>query len=301
MFSLDHLNHLKGYVADREGVDEACITFGCGSTAILNTVIELTQSKKILISYPVSQRHGAVLKKQGLEGTIVSFKADESYDLNIEEFCNAMNGCDAAILPNPHDVTGSVIPSEDMMQVVNEADRLGITLVIDEAYADFTGSTPPLISVTNSKRAVILRTFSTFHALGGLRLGYIIGPPGFVSSLEARLDSTWINSFAPCAAIASMKDKGYRRRTLLFIEDEKAYLREKVSRIKGVKCFVSPSSKLVIRLQNEHGNLQKIFTKYHILIDAFTDDEGNTCISFPIQTHRLNALFVRVLKRIMEE
>ena len=84
-----------------------------------------------------------------------------------------------------------------------------------------------------------------------LRLGYIIGPPGFVSLLETRLDPTWINSFAPCAAIASMKDKGYRRRTLLFIEGEKAYLRERLSRIKGVKCYVSPSNILVIRLQKE--------------------------------------------------
>ncbi len=299
-FSPEQLNHLKGYIAGREGVDEACVSFGGGSTAILSTILELTGPKKILIPYPFSQRHSAVLKKHNLESRIVSLNADEDFVLNIKEFCDAMNGCDVAILPNPHDVAGSLISAEDIVQVVDEADKLGITLVIDETYADYTGSTPPFIRITNSRRVVVLRTFSTFHALGGLRLGYIIGPPGFVSLLETRFDPTWINSFAPCAAIASMKDKGYRRRTLLFIEDEKAYLRERLSRIKGVKCYVSPSNILVIRLQKEHGNLQKNITKYHLHIDTFTDDVENTCIRFPIQTHRLNAYFVRIIKKIAE-
>jgi threonine-phosphate decarboxylase len=299
-FSPEQLNHLKSYIASREGVDEACIAFGCGSTSILNTVIELTQPKRILIPYPFSRRHGAALKKHNLENRIVSLNADEDFVLNIKEFCDAMNGCDAAMLPNPHDVAGSLISAEDIIHVVDEADKLDIALVIDETYADYTGSTPPFIRITNSRRVVILRTFSTFHALGGLRLGYIIGPPGFVSLLETRLDPTWINSFAPCAAIASMKDKGYRRRTLLFIEGEKEYLRERLSRIKGVKCYVSPSNILVIELQKELENLHDMFKRQHALIDAFTDDEGNTYIRFPIQTHRLNAHFVRVLKRIME-
>jgi len=299
-FSPEQLNHLKGYIAGREGVDEACISFGCGSTAILNTVIGITQPKRILIPYPFSRRHGAALKKHNLESRIVSLNADEDFVLNIKEFCGAMNGCDAAMLPNPHDVAGSLISAEDIVRVVDEADKLGITLVIDETYADYTGSTPPFIRITNSRRVVILRTFSTFHTLGGLRLGYIIGPPGFVSLLETRLDPTWINSFAPCAAIASMKDKGYRRRTLLFIEGEKTYLRERLSRIKGVKCYVSPSNILVIRFHKEYEKLHDMFKRQHALIDAFTDDEGNTYIRFPIQTHRLNALFVRVLKRIME-
>jgi threonine-phosphate decarboxylase len=299
-FSPEQLNHLKGYVSNREGVDEACVSFGGGSTAILSTILELTGPKKILIPYPFSQRHSAVLKKHNLESRIVSLSADEDFVLNIKEFCDAMNGCDVAMLPNPHDVAGLLISAEDIVQVVDEADKLDITLVIDETYADYTGSTTPFIHITNSRRVVVLRTFSTFHALGGLRLGYIIGPPGFVSLLESRLDPTWINSFAPCAAIASMKDKGYRRRTLLFIEAEKAYLRERLSRIKGVKCYVSPSNILVIRLQKEYGSLHDIFKRHHALIDAFTDCDGKTCIRFPVQTHRLNAYFVRVLRRIME-
>ena len=52
-FSPEQLNHLKGYIAGREGVDEACVSFGCGSTAILNTILELTQAEKNTYSLSV--------------------------------------------------------------------------------------------------------------------------------------------------------------------------------------------------------------------------------------------------------
>jgi histidinol-phosphate/aromatic aminotransferase/cobyric acid decarboxylase-like protein len=300
IFGPQYLNHLKRYVAKKERATEACIAFGCGSTAILNTVVELTQPKRILIPYPFSQRHNTILKKHSLESTTVALRANENFDLNIDEFCNAMHGCNAALLSNPHDVTGSVVSPNDITKVVDEADRLGMYLFVDESYAEYAGMPSLLSHVTNSGKVVILRTFSAFYALGALRLGYIIGPPSLISLVEARLDPSWINLFAPWAAIASMKDTGYRRRTLLFIEGEKAYLREKLSRIKEVKCYISPSNILVIRLHKEYDNVHDVFKKHHALIDPFTDDEGNACIRFPVQNHRLNAHFVRTLRRIME-
>lgn len=298
--STQGLNRLKRHIAQKEGVDEACIVFGCGSTAILNTVLERIAPRKVLTPDPVSQRHRAVLSKYSLECVTVPLKSNEHFELATEDFCNAMGGCDAALLPNPHHVTGTIISPEDIIKIADEADMLGISLVVDEAYGGYRG-TPSLAGpISNSNGAVILRTFSTFHALGGLRLGYMIGPAGFMNHIEAALDPSWINSLAPWAAIASMKDKGYHRRTLLFVEEEKAYIRDKVSRIKDAKCYVSPSNMLVIKLQKEGHVVQKRLGRYKILIHIFADENGDTCVRFPVQTHRLNAYFVRILKRIME-
>lgn len=299
-FSARHLDRLKAYIAKKEGIEKACIAFGCGSTAILNTVLEITKPKKVLIPYPFSHGYSSILERQNLERATIVLKADESFDLNVDDFCNALQGCNAAIISNPHDVTGSILPTDDVTYVTDEADRLGIHLFIDESYGEYTGIPSLAVRVVQSRRTLILRTFSTFHALAGLRLGYVIGSPDFVSMVENKLDPSWINSFAPWAAIASMKDKGYRRRTLLFIEGEKTYLRERLPQIPGVKCYVSPSNILVVRVQKDHTELSGSFKKHHVLVHTFADEDGNTCIRFPVQTHRLNAYFVRILKRMME-
>jgi threonine-phosphate decarboxylase len=295
------VKRLKGYIAKKERIDEACILFGCGSTTILNTILELVTPKNILTPYPVSQRYNAILSWHGVKRVTIPLRADENFDLAIDDFCSAMHGCDAALLPNPHNITGTVISPEEIIKIADEADRFGINLFIDESYGEYTGMLSPAVHISNSNRAMILRTFSTFHALGGLRLGYVIGPPGLINKIETRVNPSWINSFAPWAAIASMKDEGYRRRTLLFIENEKAYIRDKVSQIKNVQCCMSPINMLVIRLQKEHNDVKKWFEKHKILIHIFGDEDGNTYIRFPTQTHRLNAFFVRILKRMMEE
>lgn len=294
------LAHLRRYIAQREGVTESSILFGCGSSAILNTILERVNPKKIFIPNPVSQRHSTILSRFSVEYIMVTLKADESFNLNINDFCNAMRGCDVVVLSNPHDVAGTVISPEDITRIVEEADRHGKYLFLDETYAEYAGISSPVLRIMKSRKALILRTFSAFYALGGLRLGYIIGSPDIVGLIESGLDPSWINSFAPWAAIASLKDMGYKRRTLLFIEGEKAYISEKISKIKDVKCFMNPSSILIIKLQKERNDLQKLFERYMVLIDTFADEHGKTCIRFPVQAHRMNAYFVRILKRIME-
>lgn len=298
--STEGLNHLKSYIAKKEGVDEASILFGCGSTALLNAILELVAPKRILIPCPASQRHSAILSKYGLEPVKIPLKANENFDLTIEDFCNAMHGCDAAFVENPHTVSGTVISQEDIIKIADTADRLGINLFIDETYGQYTGMQSPVVHISNSAGTLIFRTFSTFFALGGLRIGYVIGPPGFISHIQGKFDPSWINSLAPLAAIASMKDKVYQRRTLLFIEGEKAYIRDKASHMKDIKCFVSPSNVMVLRIRKKCDDVQKWFERHKVLIHAFADEDGNTCIRFPVQKHRMNAYFVRILRRMME-
>lgn len=295
-----YLNRLKNYIAKREGIDEACILFGCGSTVILSAILELFRPGKILISHPVSRRHSTLLSRHGCESTSFFLHSDDNFELNVEGFCKAMKGCEGVILPIPHDMTGAVISSEEVLRIVEEAERRGINLILDESYGDYTGMQTLSTPIITSGKAVIVRTFSTFHALGGLRLGYAIGSPDLVHMMEASLDPSMINSLALLAAMASMKDKGYRRRTLLFVETEKAYLAKKLSDIKGVKYHVSPTNIITIRLHKENSDVGSMFKKYHILVRLFTDESGNTFISFPVQARRHNANFARVLKRIME-
>jgi threonine-phosphate decarboxylase len=211
-----------------------------------------------------------------------------------------MKGCEAAMLPNPHDMAGSVASPEETLRVVEEAGRLGIYLILDESYGEYTGTPTMSPLITTSGKAVIVRTFSTFHAMGGLRLGYVIGSPDLLHMIEASLDPSTINSLASQAAMASLKDKGYRNRTLLYIENEKAYLAKKLSEIQRLKCHVSLTNSIVIRFQKDNLDFEKAFKKHHMLVQLFSDEHGNTCLALPVQSHRQNAYFVRILKRIME-
>ncbi|MGQ0539296.1 MAG: aminotransferase class I/II-fold pyridoxal phosphate-dependent enzyme, partial [Gemmatimonadaceae bacterium] len=56
-------------------------------------------------------------------------------------------------------------------------------LIIDEAYAEFAGSSLAGIAPSHG-RLVVVRTFSKAFGLAGLRVGYAVGAPALVREIE---------------------------------------------------------------------------------------------------------------------
>ncbi|MFW5947574.1 MAG: aminotransferase class I/II-fold pyridoxal phosphate-dependent enzyme, partial [Gemmatimonadota bacterium] len=77
-------------------------------------------------------------------------------------------------LCRPNNPTGEVHPRAWVDRVVEEADRTGVVLLLDEAYADFMeGSTSDLLRrAAGTRRVVVLRTMSKAYGLAGLRVGF---------------------------------------------------------------------------------------------------------------------------------
>jgi threonine-phosphate decarboxylase len=146
-----------------------------------------------------------------------------------------------------------------------------------------------------------MRTFSTFHALAGLRIGYMIGSTKLIQKIRNVLGPLQINSIAPYAALASLKDTGYKKRTLKFIEQEKGYILRKLSDIEGLKVFDTPCNFLLLEIEKEgSSNFKDLFLKHNILIDEYMGEKDEHFIRLPIKRHKLNAFFVKMLKKIME-
>ena len=86
---------------------------------------------------------------------------------------------------DPNNPTGFAVDTDEWSAFL-EALPAGCTAVVDEAYADFV---PPerrverVSSVDEGRRVVVLRTFSKFFGLAGLRLGYAIADADLVSYL----------------------------------------------------------------------------------------------------------------------
>lgn len=290
---------LRRYIARKEHVGEENIVFGNGSTHILDALLTLLKPGAVLIPAPVSPRHEEILKEHELALKHLRCDHDQDFFVHPDALIRGMNEADITILPNPHDMTGAIIPGEDVVRIIAEASRLDKVLILDEAYIDYSGLVSPVGAMVVSNTTVILRTFSTFHGLSGLRVGYGIGPANLMQDIGSNIKSYHMNALGPQAALASLRDKGFRQRTLLFIEGEKAYFRDKLARIDGVKCYVSPGNTVVVRINTRDEDVKKSFVSRGIVVDNFIDDRGRIYIKVPVRSRRLNALFVRVLRKVM--
>ena len=298
IFPDEHTRYLKRYLCGLEKIGKDHIVFGAGSTALLNILLKAVTPRLIGILSPLSSRVERMVTKDGTR--IISFPPDGHPHAFIDpgKLCDFLRDVDLLLISRPHDMTGTVIPHESLSRLIGEADRLEKVLVIDEAYRDYTALDSPAGEAVASRSTVILRTFSLFHALAGLRLGYGVGSSGLIKKICDARPSLELDALAPRAAIVSLKDTAYRVRTLKFIEDEKAYVRQKLSRLKGVDLIDTPCNFLLLELQQEWETIRGFLLDRNILVNGFAGMDGKAYIRLPMGRHKANAFFMRTLRRI---
>jgi histidinol-phosphate aminotransferase len=124
---------------------------------------------------------------------------------------------DVAMISSPNNPTGNRLLDEPTLVALLEA-LPACTVIVDEAYAEYTGRTfAPL--VRRFDNLVVLKTFSKAYGLAGLRVGYVVASPR-VAAEARRYQIPWaVDSLALLAAETALADQ--------------AYLREIVARIRG--------------------------------------------------------------------
>ena len=187
------------------------------------------------------------------------------FSLDIKAIKKAINKTTKVIfIASPNNPTGNTVPEAEIIELVNT----GIIVVIDEAYAEFSGSTiMPLLSTYPN--LFLLRTFSKWAGLAGLRVGYGIFPPIIVEHIMNIKQPYNINAAAHVAALTSLDDINYLRSTITAIINERKRLFEKLSTFDWLKPYPSDANFILCSVLNGkakevYRNLQKkgIFIRY---------------------------------------
>ena len=291
---------LTRYLCAAEGITEEQLLLGSGASHILTLLLQTLTPASALLPSPIPHAYEEILQKQSVEVRPFPLDLEQGFKLSSEEFKDCWRDADTAFILNPHNPTGTVLPDDLIINLIRISAELDKPLIIDETLRDFTGNPSQAQQVVRAGRAILLRTFSSYHALSGLRLGYAIGDPTLLSQLRQRMGPSPLNSLAPVAALASLKDKGYRRRTAEFLSAETAYALKKLQKLERVKPLATPWG-LFLQVRPEISDLKNLFFARGVLVDEYGDTQGNQYLSLPFRFHPDNAQFFRVLQRILRE
>jgi histidinol-phosphate aminotransferase len=153
---------------------------------------------------------------------------------------------------NPNNPTSTIVTKSEVEAFLNHVPS-EIMVVLDEAYAEYivTEEYPDSLSLLrNYPNVVILRTFSKAYGLASLRIGYGIGRPEIIRSINQVREPFNTTGFAQIAAIAAMEDHQFLEQCRQVNAEGIAYLTSQLDRL-GLTYFPA------------HGNF--------ILIDTFRD------------------------------
>jgi histidinol-phosphate aminotransferase len=110
-------------------------------------------------------------------------------------------------LCDPNNPSGLPIPAGEIQRIADAApDAL---VLVDEAYADFSGRTMVGPMLERNRNVVVGRTFAKAHGLAALRVGALIAHPRALEPLRRVLPPYSINICAVVALQAAMADRAY--------------------------------------------------------------------------------------------
>jgi histidinol-phosphate aminotransferase len=111
------------------------------------------------------------------------------------------------MMSNPNNPAGHLVSTASIVELAASVGP-GVILFVDEAYADFAGTTvvPALASTPN---LVVGRTFAKAWGLAGMRIGCLLAAPAIIRQLRGAIAPFSVNVFAATALSAALGEHGH--------------------------------------------------------------------------------------------
>ena len=198
------------------------------------------------------------------------------FSLDLESICKAVGEFRPKLLfiTSPNNPDGSVIPPDVMDQLL----ALPSVVVLDEAYIEFAGENlgaglSRIREVPTRENLIVLRTFSKWAGLAGLRIGYGAFPKWLMPILWKSKQPYNVNVAASVAAQVSLDHvdelsnvvellKNERERLFQSLQ-ETSYLKPYPTKSNFILCKVvgRDAAELKSRLAQEYGIFIRYFNK----------------------------------------
>lgn len=198
------------------------LVIGNGSNELIDLVLRtfcapgdaIVASKAAFVAYRVCAQ---ILGLRTLESELAS---DLRFDLNaMAELVERNERARFVFLPNPNNPTGTYVTRAELeafLERVSSVRGGSVITVLDYAYWEYVTAKdlPDALPLYRKfpRNVIVFRTFSKIHGLAGLRIGYAVGAPEFLSHIEKVRQPFNFNSAALSAAQAALADAAHVKR-----------------------------------------------------------------------------------------
>lgn len=267
---------LRASLAKFTGVDEAYLLAGSGADELIDLLMRvcLEPGDCILSCPPTFGMYS--FDAQLNAARCVEVPRNQDFSLDMESIRRAVEAYRPKLffLASPNNPDGSLIPPEVMDEILS----LPTLVVLDEAYIEFAGKNlgADLSRIREApvrENLVVLRTFSKWAGLAGLRIGYGAFPPWLMPTLWKAKQPYNVNVAASVAAQVSLEHAGELEKVVERLKAERSRLSAALREIPYLKPYPTQSNfilckvigrdaaELKARLAQEHGIFIRYFDK----------------------------------------
>jgi histidinol-phosphate aminotransferase len=284
------------------GLDSERILVGNGSDELIDLTLRLFRPEngvggivEVISCPPTFSMYGHYAHTNDLVFTEVSRLPDFMVDIDaIEALCQGGAQPRILFLASPNNPDGQLVPEEVLHRLL----ALPLLVILDEAYVEFsTGSYTSLVNTHHN--LIVLRTFSKWAGLAGLRVGYGIFPSEFMPALW-RIKSPYnVNGLAQAAATATLEDLAAARETVRKITSERDRLTVKLGTLRFLKVYKSQANYVLCQLSGVPVNrLRQAMEAHGIILRYYKESPLENAVRITIGTASQNEAVLSVLNTL---
>jgi histidinol-phosphate aminotransferase len=277
---------LRAALADYVGVPAEHILPGSGADELIDLICRLTLAPgDAIIDCPPT--FGMYSFDAGLTGARVLRvwrRADFSVDVErigewrISESANQRITHHAKLLflTSPNNPDGSLLDPADLARLL----KLPLLVILDEAYIEFAGLEHSLARwVLEHDNLIVLRTFSKWAGIAGLRLGYGIFPAWLMPTLWKAKQPYNVNVAATAAGLASLAHRAEIQRTVDALIAERERLYPELATVPFLHPYPSRANFVLCRVEDRSAaELKAALAREGILVRHYAKPGLENCI-----------------------
>ncbi len=266
------------------------IIAGAGGDEIIDLLMRLfvERGQKVLDCEPTFGMYAFSARLADAE--IVSVPRNGSWNLNIPAMINAIDeSARIVFLASPNNPTGNLLTESDARALLDT----GVVVCVDETYYEFAGSTLCHL-LDEYENLVILRSFSKWAGIAGLRVGYAIASATLIRHLMDIKQPYNINIAGEAAVLAALAHRDELLERAGRLVEQRRRLESAIDELDGVTYY--PSHANFLLCQFERLSAEQAYIKLAergIFVRRFPqsvlDDSLRISSGTPEQTDRLIA------------
>jgi len=247
------------------GADPEQIVLGSGSDEVLDLAATLfiSPGDRVVSCPPTFGMYEFLARVYDAELTQVP--RNEDFTLDLPSLERALDSrAKVLYLASPNNPTGNPLPREQLLRLL----EYPVAVVVDEAYSEFAGESAVDI-LGSHDNLILVRTFSKWAGLAGLRAGYAVIPPSLVETVWKVKIPYNLSVASEQAILASLEDAPRLMERVRLIVEERERMADHLRNLGFVRPYPSAGNFLLCEIQGHEARdirdqlrAQGILTRY---------------------------------------
>ena len=291
--------NLRKFLSKYTGLPSENIVAGSGADEMIELIFKIYGKKEdvLIDAQPTFGMYSFLATSMGMK--VINSPRKEDWSIDLLKTVDLINEHKSKLLfiASPNNPTGNIANENEIINLL----ETGTIVIVDETYYEFCSKS--CSNLLNSfENLIILRSFSKWAGIAGLRIGYMMASKNVISNIFKIKQPYNVNLAAEVAAITTLENSDKLIENIQIINNEKEDFFSFLNEYTNITPFLSEANFILCKFKNNDSEI--VFNKLAkegIFVRKFSDDNLKNYLRISIGKPEQMKKIKKVIKTYYEK